>query len=257
MAQLTPVENDRMLRAAEVLLQARRTLQPIADLPADLQPATMEQAYAVQDQIALAFGDIGGWKVGAPSPEANPVFAPMPLMGITQSGARMKGGRMRGIEAEIAFRIGSDLPPRKEPYSREEIVSAIASCHPAIEILESAFRDSDLVDRFTLLADLQIHGGFAYGAPVPNWQAIDFSRETAKVTVDGAIRVEATGSNTAGTDLLRLVIWLANEGAWRTGGLRAGDWVTTGSWTGKTLAEAGSTVLAQFGTAGDVSLYFE
>lgn len=259
MPQLDPIENDRMLRAAEVLLESRRSLQPIADLPADLRPETLESAYALQDQLALALGDIGGWKVGAPSPEATPVFAPMPLLGITQSGARMKASlhRLRGIEAEIAFLIGSDLPPRHESYSREEVVAAIASCHPVIEILESAFEDPDLVERFTLLGDLQMHGGFAYGAAIPDWQAIDFSRETAKVSVDGAVRVEATGSNPGGNDLLRVVIWLANQGAPRTGGLRKGDWVTTGSWTGKTLAQAGSSVLAQFSTAGEVSLYFE
>jgi 2-keto-4-pentenoate hydratase len=46
--------------------------------------------------------------------------------------------RLRGVEAEIAFLLGKDLPPRAAPHSREELVIAIASCHPAIELLESA-----------------------------------------------------------------------------------------------------------------------
>ncbi|PMV16512.1 2-keto-4-pentenoate hydratase, partial [Pseudomonas sp. FW305-3-2-15-C-TSA2] len=72
---------------------------------------------------------------------------------------------------------------------------------------------------------------------------------------DGAVRVERTGSNTAG-DLMRLLPWLANEGASRTEGLRKGDWITTGSWTGNTLAAAGSTAEARFSTAGVVALRF-
>ena len=76
------------------------------------------------------------------------------------------------------------------------------------------------------------------------------------IAVDGAVRVERTGSNTSG-DLMRLLPWLANEGAARTGGLKAGQWVTTGSWTGVTLAMAGSTVDARFSTAGRVNLRFE
>ena len=69
------------------------------------------------------------------------------------------------------------------------------------------------------------------------------------------MRVERTGSNTSG-DLLKLLPWLANEGAARTGGLRAGQWITTGSWTGNTLASAGSSVDVTFSTAGSVSFHF-
>jgi len=68
--------------------------------------------------------------------------------------------------------------------------------------------------------------------------------------------VERTASNTAGTDLLRLVLYLANEGAARTGGLKRGSWVTTGSWTGNSFAKAGSEVNVHFSTAGDVSVRF-
>ena len=69
------------------------------------------------------------------------------------------------------------------------------------------------------------------------------------------MRVERTGSNTAG-DLLRLIPWLANEGAVRSGGLRAGQWITTGSWTGNTPADSTSSVIAEFTKAGRVDLRF-
>jgi 2-keto-4-pentenoate hydratase len=69
------------------------------------------------------------------------------------------------------------------------------------------------------------------------------------------VRVERTGSNTSG-DLAKLVPWLANEGALRTGGLKKGQWITTGSWTGNTLAESTSVVEVVFGTAGRVGLRF-
>jgi 2-keto-4-pentenoate hydratase len=56
---------------------------------------------------------------------------------------------------------------------------------------------------------------------------------------------------------MRLLPWLANEGAARTGGLKAGEWITTGSWTGLTLATACSAVNVQFSAAGEVDLQFE
>ena len=100
-----------------------------------------------------------------------------------------------------------------------------------------------------------MHGGFVYGPAVANWQSIDFTKEKVMLAVDGIVRVERTGSNTSG-DLLRLLPWLANEGAARTGGLRKGQWITTGSWTGNTLACPGSVVEVIFSTAGRVDLRF-
>ena len=259
---MTGPEELRIIDAADALLNARRICHPIADLPANLQPQSLDEAYAIQDRVIAALGDIGGWKIGAPSPDATPMFAPMPRAWIASSGCALTGERWRyrGLEAEIAFLVGSDLPPRRsetgaQPYTREETLAAMASCHPAIELLEPAFADPTHATRLDMIADLQMHGGFVYGPAVANWQSIDFTKEKVMLACDAVVRVERTGSNTAG-DLLRLLPWLANEGAARTGGLRKGQWITTGSWTGNTLASPRSVVEVNFSTAGRVDLRF-
>jgi 2-keto-4-pentenoate hydratase len=245
------------LSTADLLLDARRTGKLLTDLPAEFVPADLSAAYAVQDRMAQSYGAIGGWKVGAPTPEATPIFAPMPQVWIAASGATMAGDRWRyrGLEAEIAFLVGKDLPPRTTAYTREETIAAMASCHPVIEVLESAFVDPAAAQKMSMIADMQMHGGFVYGPAIQNWQGIDFNAERVMLSVDGVVRVERTGSNTSG-DLLKLLPWLANEGATRTGGLRKGQWVTTGSWTGNTLAEARSVVRVEFANAGSVDLRF-
>src|SRR5258708_39493837 len=96
-----------------------------------------------------------------------------------------------------------------------------------------------------MIGDLQMHGAFVYGAAVANWQRIDFSKEHVVLAVDGVVRVERTGSNTSG-DLMRLLPWLAHEGAARTGGLKAGQAVTAGGWAGVWLGAAGSCVDVAF-----------
>ncbi|MGB7189117.1 MAG: fumarylacetoacetate hydrolase family protein [Acidobacteriaceae bacterium] len=258
--RIPALDNDRMRQAAEILLRARREVMPIHELPEKLRPSTLEEAYGLQDIMAQALSPIGGWKVGAATPDATPVFSAMPLWGgFAASGSRIAGAfkRLRGIEAEIAFCLGKDLPRRSTPYSREEVADAIASAHPAIEMLESAFFDVDKVDRLSIMGDLQINGGFAYGAAVPGWQSHDLTAEAVSVTIDGKKVFEGKASNPAGTDLLRLVTWLANEGSQRTGGLQSGQWITTGSWSGKALANAGSVVDARFSTFGTVNLKFE
>src|SRR5580693_6491048 len=137
LGMMTGEREKELMSAAGMLLEARRTNKPIDDLPAALQPVNLEEAYFIQDRLALAYGEIGGWKVGAGTPEATPMFAPMPLIWIASNNALLGGRhRFRGLEAEIAFQMGKDLPPREKAYSRDEVVAAIGSCHPAIEVIE-------------------------------------------------------------------------------------------------------------------------
>jgi 2-keto-4-pentenoate hydratase len=254
---ITGYREKELLDAANVLLDARRTHTPIADLPAALQPTSLEDVECIHQFMADAYGDIGGWKIGAPSADAIPFFAPMPREWMAASGAWLAGGtyRYRGLEAEVAFLLGQDLPPRSTPYTRDEVIAAIASCHPAIEELESGLLDPKEVNRLTMLADLQMHGAFIYGPPCADWKSVDFSQERVTLSIDGAVRVERRGSNTSG-DLLRLLPYLANEGAVRTGGLRAGEWITTGSWTGNTPALPGSHAEVAFEHIGTVAVRF-
>lgn len=256
---MTGTREQQLIEASNLLLDARRTLSPIADLPAELRPASTAEVNFLQNRIAEAYGEVGGWKVGAGSLEATPAAAPMPRIWIGPTGSLLAaaGHRFRGLEAEVAFLLGHDLPARETPYTYDEVYAAVASCHPALEVLESGLVDpTDATLRMSKDGDLQMHGGFIFGPAYADWKSVDFSQEHVVLSVDGVVRVEATGSNTSG-NLLRLLPWLANEGSARTGGLFAGQWITTGSWTGYTLAMAGSRVDVRFSTIGDVGLRFE
>ena len=239
--------------AAARLLAARRDPNGrLAHLPEALRPADRAACYAVQAKAAEGVA-IGGWKVGSGGPNKPCFCAPMPAAGVKPSPASLGRGRLRGVEAEVAFQIGHDLPPRATPYSRNEIVAALATAHPVIEILESAFADPDLVDFDSNLADSMLHGGFVYGPGRADWHELDYPNLTVTQSIDDAT-MQRTG-NPAG-DMIRLVEWLANEGSHWAGGLRAGQIVTCGSWTGKTLAPAGAKVQVHFPGLGDAFATF-
>ena len=77
------------------------------------------------------------------------------------------------------------------------------------------------------------------------------------LSVNGSVAVQhATWGNPAG-DPLRLLVWLANEGARRLGGLRAGQWVTTGSCTGTVMVAPGTVVVADFPRVGRAEVKFD
>jgi 2-keto-4-pentenoate hydratase len=247
---------DTAAQAAALLLAARTDpAARLADLPEALRPADRAAAYAIQRLVAAETGAIGGWKVGAAGPEIIQC-APMPAAGVVASPATLssKTHLLRGIEAEVAFRVGHDLPPRATGYTRDEVIAALATAHPAIELLESRYVDPDAVSVFTSLADSQVHGGFVFGSGRADWHGIDFPRETVEQYVDGALQMTHTG-NPAG-DMIRLVEWLANVGAVWAGGLKAGQFVTCGSWTGKTLVGETSTARVVFPSLGAAEVRF-
>lgn len=239
--------------AARLLLAARTAR--IAQLPEALRPLDRPQAYAIQHEVAASLGEIGGWKVGAAGPEAPPQCGPMPAAGIRPSPATAAANTQRGIEAEVCFRMKTSLPPRAAPYTRDEVIAAIGDAHPAIELLDSRFIDPDALDPFTNLADTQSHGGFVYGPGTTDWHSIDFARETVAQHVDGALQMSRTG-NPVG-DMIRLVVWLANEGATWAGGLKAGQFVTCGSWTGKSVVGPTAAVRVVYPSLGAVDVRFD
>ena len=245
--------NDTVAQAAAALRAARRSpAGRLAALPEALRPADAATAYRIQAK-AMEGVAIGGWKVGAAGPGKPCICGPMPAAGIVASAATLPAGLMRGVEAEVAFRIGHDLPPRATPYSRDEIIAALATAHPVIEILESAYLDPDVVEPLSNLADSILHGGFIYGPGLAEWHGLDFPNITVTQTINDE-EMQRTG-NPAG-DMIRLVEWLANEGSVWAGGLKAGQFVTCGSWTGKTPAPAGATIRVRFPGLGEAHAVF-
>jgi 2-keto-4-pentenoate hydratase len=238
-------------QAAALLLRARDPAHRLIELPEALRPGDVAAAVAIQRIVAAARGPIGGWKVGASGPESEPNCAPMALAGIQASPAALPPGVDRAVEAEVAFCLGQDLPPRRADYTREEIIAALATAHPAIEWLESRFFDPGTVDRLSLLADGLQHGGFVWGAGVADWPRIDFANETV-MQVSGGSVLRGTG-NPAG-DMIRLIQWLADVGAVWAGGLFAGQFITCGSWTGKAPVRPGQEVQVTFPSLGEARL---
>jgi 2-keto-4-pentenoate hydratase len=246
---------DRHHDAAELLLSARRDpSQRLRAIPEAIRPKTEEQAYLVQREIVLQLDGIGGWKVGSRSPDSSAfTCAPLPVRGIVSSPAEVRCAD-RGVEAEIAVRLGTGLPSRDRPYTEDEVRAAIASAHPAIEVLDSRFADVDAVDPLSNLADSLSHHSLVLGPPIPNWPGVDLTREEVRVLVDGT-EIKRRIANPAG-DMLRLLLWLANSGARWAGGLLPGQVITTGSWTGKDFTDPEAEVRARFARCGEVVVRF-
>ncbi len=106
-------------RAAALLLRAREQGIALDAAATGLRLKSRADAYRVQTLVAAQLGPVAGWKVGAPSPEAEPIIAPIFEDLLHVSPARLQASRFHrlGIEAEIAFRLGQDLAARARSYT--------------------------------------------------------------------------------------------------------------------------------------------
>lgn len=246
--------NARLDRAARLLIEARRDRHTIDGLPAEALPQTADEALGVQWRVVAQIGGHGGWKVGAGAADATPSASMLPAQKIYASPTQLSPAEFNfiGIEAEIAFRFARTLDRTGTPYSEREVLEAVASLHPAIEIADSRYSRWRERSALEQLADCGNNGALIVGPAASAVPSIDQTRVEATVWVDDTLRVTKTGGNTAGS-VQRLLTWLANRCVALGTPIRAGDVVTTGSCTGLEIIPGGR-VRAALAGVGEVSV---
>ncbi len=244
------MDQRAVAQATELPVAARRTGKLLDGLPDACKPQTLDDAHAIQDATLAALGEtVAGFKVAIV--DGRVARGAIMASRVFESGAQVKAAAMPllGIEAEIAFRVERDMPAGK--YSYDDVAAAV-SAFAAIEIVDSRFRDHTAVSAQERNADFVTNGGFVRGAPAADWRSLDLKNIAVTLTIGGEEIVKRHGGHAAGDPLLPAVA-LAND---LPGGIRAGQFVTTGTYTGLTFAKAGQTVVAEFAGVGKVEVGF-
>jgi len=244
--------------AARALLQAARARVSLDGLPAGVRPATLAQAYAIQDSVAAMLGEVVAWKVGAKQPGQEPACAPLTTATVHASGCALPAADFpqRAVEVELAVRIGRDLPGRAEPYAAAEVSGAISAVLPTIELVESRYVSPASQDRHAIVADGLSHGALICGRDCPDTALLAAHEFRATLDADGSRVLALDRAHNPAGELLPLVVWLANHAARRCGGLKAGQVVTTGSLTGIASLAGAMHVEAAVEGLGAVSFDF-
>ena len=265
---------EAALEAAALLRAARRDRRPLSSLPEHCRPSSVTEGYAVQAAFVAGpspeHGPLAtrGYKLACTSTKAQealatdgPFYGRLLADGLYQSPAVVKasGSLFRLVEPEFAFRLGRDLPPRPERYVEDDVAAAVASLHPAIEVVSSAFGEAWWhAGAPSLAADNAVHGFLVLAPAVPDWRDLDLPARSVTLVINGRPVSEGLGANALGGPLTALT-WLANTLRLNGDGPRlgAGDLVTTGVVTGFELVDAGDAIGADFGELGHVDLRFE
>ena len=241
--------------ATRLLVDAHRSREPAAIGDAVLK--SERDAYRVQEAVfAQLWPGVkpAAWKAGGPSDKVEPTAAPIQPENLLRTPASVSAASMNliGVEAEVAYRLARDLPPRAKAYSEKEIAAAVGEVLVTIELCGTRLADWKASPGLWKLADFQQNGALVAGSGTKDWQKIDFLKQEVEFRI-GARVGKAKGAHPYGNPF-RLVPWLVAHAARHGMGLRAGDIVTTGAWTGLEVAKAGDEVTARFPGIGEAAL---
>jgi 2-keto-4-pentenoate hydratase len=249
--------------ASDLLWDAWQRGRRLQALPTALRPATREAGYAIQGRLeSRSAFPLFGWKIAATGVAGQAhIHVDGPLAGrllrerVHEGGAVVPFGSnsMRVAEAEFAFRMGADLPPRAHPYEIDDVLAAVATVHPAIEIPDSRFEDFTVVGASQLIADNACAHDFVLGPAAPaDWRSVDLIPHTVSGSAGGT-RHEGCGANVLG-DPRQALLWIVNELSQLHISVRAGQVVTTGTCLVPLPIGPGDHVVMDFGRLGRVDV---
>jgi len=259
------MQPQRVDQAADILWSAWQEMRLLEALPEECRPHSLEEGYAIQDAIGARHGGRAiGWKIAATSAAGQRhIGVTEPLGGrlfaqfCHPDGALLPAGKlhMRVAEAEFAFRMAKDLPPRGTRYSTEEVMAAVGTLHLAIEVPDSRYRDFATIGAPQLVADDSCACFFVLGDEAAAWRGVDLASHPVVGRKNGMVVETGSGANVLGDPRIALA-WLANDRAARADGLKAADIITTGTCVKPMPIAPGDQVVADFGPLGRVRVQF-
>ncbi|MBX9819663.1 MAG: hydratase [Afipia birgiae] len=259
------LDRDEIAAASQTLYDHWRAGTKFSGLDPEHRPRDRAEGYLIQAAIEkYSPGRLFGWKIAATSEAGQRhINVDGPMAGrilaetvIPDGGtADMAGNEMRVAEPEFAFRMRKDLPAGSTPYTLQQVLDAVDTLHPAIEIPDSRFADFVSAGAAQIIADNACAHLFVLGPPATSdWRALDLVEERPVITMRDRQFV-GHGKNVLGDPRIALT-WLANELRQLGITLKAGRVVTTGTCHPPLPIQAGDRVECDFGSLGKVSVGF-
>ena len=254
------MSDDRLTEAGSLLLNAWRGNRRLDAIPETCRPRDRAEGYAAAAALAELSGDtVAGWKIAATSEAGQRhINVEGPLSGrilserLLAPGASVRLGNniMKVAEAEFAFRFGRDLPARDSAYSRDEVLAAVASLHLSIEVPDSRYNDFTKAGAAQLIADTACASWLVLGPPVSaEWRSLDLSAHVVSAQRNGAPAAQGSGKAVLG-DPRTALTWFVNEASRYCGGVKAGQFVTTGTCIVPIAIVRGDVIEMDYGVLG-------
>ncbi len=270
MNQATDPRNVEAARWLDAERAQRRTFAPLAG---DALPASVAQAYDVQDALvalrcAAGCGPRVGHKIALTTPAmrafvgyGDSIAGQVLASAVQRSPANISAsaGVHIGFECELAFLVGSDTRADAPPSNRAEIAAHIGGVCAAFELIDdrgadySRFGKDEGATMLSLAADNAWNHGVVLGDWKTDWQGLDLAALRGVASINGVEAGAGHGRDVLGHPL-DAMLWIVRHLHGRGQGLRAGEFVTTGSLVTTRFPQVGDRVSFAVDGVGEVRM---
>ncbi len=208
-------------KAARYIFQAHAGRAEYRNLPPDIAPRNVAEAYAAQAGLARLLepreGKIAGLKI------ATTTKIMQQLMGIDHPCGGLIFER-RVFRSPAQIRLDDHMHLVAEPYTAAGVKPAIAAVMPAFELIEDRNADYKDAKALSMIADNCWNAGVVLGAETP------FDAAVPLTGVHGSLEIDGRASGEGRTDdPLGALAWVANLAIEQGRTLEPGMIVITGS----------------------------
>jgi 2-keto-4-pentenoate hydratase len=224
-------------KVATHLIDAHARRVPFRNLPPEIAPKDVPEAYAAQDALVRILGEREGRIAGLKIATTTKVM--QQLMGIdhpcggviferrvhrSPATIRLSDYMNVVIECEVGLRLKSELPVSGAPFTADSVRPAVGAVIPAFELVEDRKADYKQTNALSVIAENCWNAGVVLGADVALTPGRSLTGIAGRLAINGESANEGRSD-----DPLATLAWVANLAAARGRALAAGMVVITGS----------------------------
>ena len=261
-------DQAKVARIARHIFEGHERRRRFERLRGALAPASLGEAYDVQDEVHRLFreagwGELAGHKIaltskavqelcGVDQPAGGAIFAR--TVHRSPATVRMADFMHLGLEFELGVRLGADLPASGAPYTRASVADAVARLHARVRADRGSRRRLRRSrcrldpDRQVLVRRRRARPGDERTGGGSIWTSAPVELVWNGEVVDRGVTGAAMGHPFEG------LAWLANLLAGRGRAMKAGEIVITGSALRTRFPEAGDEVTYRIAGLGETSV---
>jgi 2-keto-4-pentenoate hydratase len=224
-------------RVASYLIDAHARRAPFRNIPAEIAPRSVDEAYAAQDVLVRILGEREGRIAGLKIATTTKVM--QELMGIdhpcggviferrvhrSPATIRLADYMNVVIECEVGLRLKTELPVGGAPFSADSVRDAVGAVVPAFELVEDRKADYKQTNALSVIAENCWNAGVVLGADAALAPGRSLKDIPGRLAINGQSAKEGRSD-----DPLATLAWVANLAASRGRAIAAGMVVITGS----------------------------
>ena len=265
------MDNSKINKAADILYNSRINLKRVKELPKDCAPKSIQEAYAIQDELAKKYLSeneknlIIGKKIGCTNEAAKiqlnikeSFFGNMFSNNISKSNTIINPSKYISpfVEPEFSFVMKNELDVSKAPYSSNIVYESILAVLPSIELVDSRYEDWTKIGVNNLIADNAVHAHWIYGVERKDLNSFNFNNHSVDLFINEKFIEKGNASAVMGNPINSLT-WLINNLATVGKVLPKNHYISTGTCTKAIPISKGDKITADFGKLGTVCFDFK